>query len=103
MHPLCKTADLKDGALLECRGPDGGAVVVACCGGEYFAAEGECPHQAAPLADGEIGEDENGKCTLTCCLHFWTWRLADGAPLEDAEEPLKVYPVKVEDGTVYLA
>ena len=102
MHALCKTADLKEGAILECAGPGGEAVVVACYGGEYFAAEGICPHQAAPLADGELGEDDDGKCTLTCCLHFWTWHLADGAPLEDAEESLKVYPVRVENETVYL-
>ena len=100
---MCKTADLQDGEILECEGPGGEAIVVARAGESYFAADGVCPHQAAPLADGELGEDENGKCTLTCCLHFWSWRLEDGAPLDDAEEALKVYAVRVEDGTVYLA
>ncbi len=102
MHPLCKVSELGEDAPLECEGPGGEAVVVVRSDGRFFAAEGVCPHQGAPLADGEAGVDENGEPTLTCCLHFWSWRLADGAPLEDAEESLRVFPVREEGGTLYM-
>ncbi len=94
---LCQTADVGEGEMLECDGPDGDAVLVIHHGGEFFAVQGECPHQGAPLCEGEL---ENGE--LTCALHFWKWRIADGAPLEDAEAPLKRYALRIADGAVYL-
>lgn len=94
---LCQVADVGDGELLECEGPDGEAIAVARVGGDFYAVQGECPHQGAPLAEGDL---ENGE--LTCALHFWKWRVKDGAPLEEAEEALATYPIIVRDGGVYL-
>lgn len=98
MFELCKEADLEDDSPLECEGPDGEPIVVVRAGGAYYAVQGLCPHQEAPLADGEVADGN-----ITCCLHFWSWRLSDGAPVEDAESPLKTYPVRVSGGAVYLA
>ena len=94
---LCEEADLQDDTPLECEGPDGEPLVVVRHNGEVRAFAGECPHQAAPMADAEVAD---GK--ITCCLHFWTWSFADGSPVEEAEEPLPVFPVAVEDGKVVL-
>ena len=94
---LCLESDLEDDVPFECDGPDGEPLVVVRHGGVVYAVSGECPHQAAPMADAEIGDGQ-----ITCCLHFWTWRLADGEPLGEAEEALPVYPVKVENGNVVL-
>lgn len=96
-HRLCDESDLKDDEPLECEAADGSLIVVVRHGGKIYAVAGECPHQAAPMADAEVSD---GK--ITCCLHFWTWRLADGEPLEEAEEALPTYPVRVEDGCVFL-
>lgn len=97
MFELCKEQDLEDDIPLECDGPDGEPIVVVRTGGSVYAVQGICPHQEAPLADGEV---EDG--CLTCCLHFWKWRLADGEPVEEAEMPLKTFPVEVSDGAVFL-
>ena len=94
---LCLESELSDDEPLECDGPDGEPIVVVRHNGAVYAVAAECPHQAAPMADAEVAD---GK--ITCCLHFWTWNLSDGAPVEEAEEPLPTYPVKVEDGKVLL-
>lgn len=94
---LCLESDLEDDIPHECEGPKGEALVVVRHGGAVYAVAGECPHQAAPMADADVADGE-----ITCCLHFWTWTLADGAPLGDAEKPLPIYPVRVENGRVVL-
>ena len=98
MFELCKENELEDNTPLECEGPNGEPIVVVRADGECYAVQGLCPHQEAPLADGEVMDGN-----ITCCLHFWTWRLKDGEPVEEAESPLKTYPVQVSDGVVYLA
>ena len=94
---LCLEQDLNEDEPFECEGPNGEAIVVVLHNGAVYAVAGECPHQAAPLADAEV---EDGK--ITCCLHFWTWDLRDGSPVEEADVPLPTYPVVVEDGRVLL-
>ena len=97
-HILCDESDLRDDAPLECAGPNGEALVVVRHNGMLRAFPADCPHEAAPLADGEIAD---GK--ITCCLHFWSWNLSDGAPADDeADEPLQLLPVSVADGKVVL-
>ena len=97
MFVLCQENDLEDDMPIECDGPDGALIVVVRHAGQYYAVQGLCPHQEAPLADGEV---ENG--CITCCLHYWSWQLADGTPVEEAESPLTTYPVKAVDGAVCL-
>lgn len=94
---LCSVEDLEPDVPFECDGPDGDLLVVILHNDKIHAVAGECPHQQAPLADGDIADG-----TITCCLHFWTWRLEDGEPIDEAEMPLPVYPVKIDDGIVYL-
>ncbi|MDQ0504532.1 toluene monooxygenase system ferredoxin subunit [Xanthobacter agilis] len=65
--------------------------------GALKAFQGVCPHTNAPLSDAEF----DGR-VLTCPIHNWTWDLASGAPIEPQESPLAEYPVKVEDGVVFI-
>lgn len=97
MHKLCLEKELNEDEPLECDGPDGELIVVVRHQGTVYAVAGECPHQGAALVDADI---EDG--TITCCLHFWKWTLADGQPVEEAETPLPTYPVIVRDGEVLL-
>lgn len=94
---LCLEEELNEDEPLECTGPDGAPIVVVRHNGAVYAVAGECPHQAAPMVDAEV---EDGK--ITCCLHFWTWQLSDGTPVEEAEEPLQTYAVAVQEGRVML-
>lgn len=65
--------------------------------GELMAFQGVCPHANAPLE--EAGFD--GK-VLSCPVHNWTWDANTGEPLHPQESALAVYPLKVEDGVVYI-
>ena len=95
---LCAESDLRDDVPMECDGPDGRAIVVVRHQGMVRAFPAECPHESAPLAEGEIAD---GK--IICCLHFWSWNLKDGQPADnEADQPLTLLPVRVADGKVML-
>jgi toluene monooxygenase system ferredoxin subunit len=65
--------------------------------GELKAFQGVCPHTNTPLAEAAF----DGR-VLTCPVHRWTWDLLSGAPIAPQESALAEYPVKVEDGIVYI-
>jgi nitrite reductase/ring-hydroxylating ferredoxin subunit len=50
-----------------------GRAVVARHGATVKAFLNRCLHQDAPLAGGWVGDE-----TLSCPMHFWRYRLADG-------------------------
>lgn len=66
-------------------------------GGEIRAFQGVCPHTNYPLEEAEFDGE-----VLTCPLHAWTWNLHTGDPVQPQESALAQYPVKVEDGVVYI-
>jgi len=61
------------------------------------AFQGVCPHTATPLAEADFDGT-----VLTCPLHFWTWDLSRGEPIHEHAIPLAEYPVKIEEGIVYI-
>jgi toluene monooxygenase system ferredoxin subunit len=65
--------------------------------GAIKAFQGVCPHTNAPLADAEFDGT-----TLTCPLHLWTWDMNTGLPTHEHATPLAEYPVKIEEGVVYI-
>jgi nitrite reductase/ring-hydroxylating ferredoxin subunit/(2Fe-2S) ferredoxin len=77
---------------------DGVGVLVVHTGNAFVAFEAMCPHEAVPL---ETGVHDG--CVLTCLEHMWQFDLATGAPMGDAQQGLKGYPLKEEQGTLYVA
>ena len=65
------------------------------------ACNNRCPHEGYPLSEGTLGQGGDASCVLTCNWHNWKFDLATGANL-DRGEALRVYPVKLEDGAVWL-
>src|SRR6476659_2416607 len=65
--------------------------------GEIFACNNRCPHEGYPLVEGALDAD----CVLTCHWHNWKFDLRSGATIYGGDS-LRVYPVKVEDGAVWL-
>jgi nitrite reductase/ring-hydroxylating ferredoxin subunit len=65
--------------------------------GEVLACNNRCPHEGYPLVEGALDAD----CVLTCHWHNWKFDLKTGATLYGGDS-LRVYPVKVEDGAVWL-
>jgi toluene monooxygenase system ferredoxin subunit len=73
-------------------------VLVAHTDGAFLAVQALCPHELVPLIGGELAGE-----TLTCLEHLWQFDLRTGAPLGEAIEGLRTYPVKNEGGQLYLA
>jgi len=64
---------------------------------EVFALKDECPHRKGPLSQGIVHDT-----TVTCPLHNWKIDLASGAAKAPDEGCTRSYPVKVENGRIYL-
>jgi nitrite reductase (NADH) small subunit len=65
---------------------------------KVFAMKDECPHKQGPLSQGIV----HGS-SVTCPLHNWKIDLASGEALGPDQGCTNVYPVKVENGMVYLS
>lgn len=98
---VCDSKILKQGELLGFDVPDlGSKIMIAKIHDKVYAVDGICTHQYADLSMGFLNEEEK---TVTCPLHLSAFRLEDGRVMNPpAEEPLKVYNVKVEDNWVYV-
>ncbi len=70
--------------------------------GEWYATQNECPHrQQMALSRGMIGAmGEEPK--VACPFHKKTFSLKTGECLSGDACSIKTYPVKVEDGKVYI-
>jgi 3-phenylpropionate/trans-cinnamate dioxygenase ferredoxin component len=71
------------------------------CGGTLHAVEDRCSHDDGPLCEGDWDDDE---CVVVCPRHGSSFDLRTGAPLSlPAFEPVRTFPVRVEDGRIVLA
>jgi toluene monooxygenase system ferredoxin subunit len=94
---LCSAQEVATGGLtgIEVQGVK---VLVARVGDAFVAFPPLCPHMAEPL---EI----SGVCAdgmLTCTKHIWQWDLKSGEPRGEAEKPLLYYPVRLQDGDIWI-
>ncbi len=88
--------------------PQLGARVVRASGGdiavfrtaddEVFALRDKCPHKGGPLSQGIV----HGK-RVACPLHDWKIQLDSGEAVAPDEGCAASFPVRVEDGTIYLS
>ncbi len=77
---------------------EGLSVLVVDTGSELVAVQSLCPHEAIPL---ELGAVEGP--TLTCLEHMWQFDVRTGAPLGEATEGLRTFPLRNLDGDLFLA
>jgi nitrite reductase/ring-hydroxylating ferredoxin subunit/(2Fe-2S) ferredoxin len=94
---VCARADVPANGMKEFK-VDGVGVLVVHTGEAFVAFQAMCPHEAVPL---EMGVHDG--CALTCLEHMWQFDLKTGAPMGDAQEGLKGYPLKEEQGALYVA
>ena len=90
-EPGVKGANKKEFAV------DGVGVLVVNAGDAFVAFQAMCPHEAFPLADGICDGS-----VVTCLEHMWQFDAHTGAPMGDAQEGLKGFPLKEEKGEVYV-
>ena len=69
---------------------------------EWYACQNLCPHKLQMvLARGMIG-DKNGIPKVACPFHKKTFSLESGENLDGEDYSVTTYPVKVEEGFVYV-
>ena len=69
---------------------------------EWYASQNECPHRKQmALSRGMIGS-QDGEPKVACPFHKKSFSLATGECLSGDECAIKTYPVKVEEGKVYI-
>ena len=69
---------------------------------EWYASQNLCPHKMQmALSRGMIGSAA-GEPKVACPFHKKTFSLLSGECLNAEEEKISVFPVKVEDGFVYI-
>ena len=69
---------------------------------EWYACQNLCPHKMQmALSRGMIGSLE-GEPKVACPFHKKNFSLRSGECLVGGEESISVYPVKVEEGFVYI-
>ena len=93
----CRMEDVPPGGMKECALEGGTKVLIVNTGGEYFAYQAMCPHEAVPLEQGI-----HDGSILTCLEHLWQFDVRTGAPLGDAETGLAAYRLKQEGGTLHV-
>jgi apoptosis-inducing factor 3 len=91
--PVGPVADVPDD---RCVAVGDGQVVVVRVGGELRAFENRCLHQDSLLAGGIV---RNG--VLSCPLHFWRYRVADGS-LIGSKRSLPRFPIDVVEGEAFV-
>jgi nitrite reductase (NADH) small subunit len=69
---------------------------------EWYATQNECPHKRQmALSRGMIGA-QGDEPKIACPFHKKTFSLKTGECLSGDECAIKTYPVKVEDGNVFI-
>jgi nitrite reductase (NADH) small subunit len=64
---------------------------------EIFALEDRCPHKGGPLSQGIV----HGR-KVACPLHGWNVELDSGCAVAPDEGCAREFPVRIEDGRVWL-
>lgn len=70
--------------------------------GVIRALDGLCAHQGGPIAKGERSETHDGHSCVTCPWHGWQYELQTGIQTVNRQPLQRVFPVKVEDGSVLV-
>ncbi|MEP1489140.1 MAG: nitrite reductase small subunit NirD [Algibacter sp.] len=70
--------------------------------GKWYASQNLCPHKMEMvLSLGMIG-DKDGIPKVACPLHKKNFSLEDGSNLAGDDLKIATYPVKIEEGNVYI-
>ena len=97
-HKICPVEDIKPGRAIRVT-IDGHAIAIARTkDGGVKAIDDKCSHGEISLSEGFVDND-----TIECWAHGAKFSLETGAPLSlPAYEPVAVYEVFIEDGTIFL-
>ena len=111
--PVARVAEIRPGEcrLVEVKQRSIGLFNV---NGTIVAVLNVCPHELAPVCRGRVGGTtlpsppgeyrwgREGEI-LACPWHGWEFDLLTGRALADERVRLRLYPVSIEDDTVYIS
>ena len=69
---------------------------------EWYACQNLCPHKMQMILSRGIIGSTDGEPKVACPFHKKSFSLNSGKCLSGDEEKIAVFPVKVEDGFVYI-
>ncbi|HSS19049.1 MAG TPA: Rieske 2Fe-2S domain-containing protein [Pyrinomonadaceae bacterium] len=90
------TSELPAGSCKTIASPSGQEIALCNVNGEFFAVQNFCPHQGAPLAEGNLCD-----YVIECGLHGWQFDVRTGECLT-VPEKIETYAVLVEEGVVRI-
>lgn len=94
---VCNIDDLWEGDM-DARTVDGKEVLLVWPeNGALIAYQPLCPHQEVPLIEGKF----DGK-TLICRAHNWVFDACTGKGLNPSDCELSKFPLRIEDGQVFV-
>ena len=88
---------LPPGSATHLEMDDGSALAVCTVAGDLYAIDGICPHAGGPLGHGALDGS-----ILTCPFHGWEFECRTGTMPGDDLKLQATYPVKVEDGEIFV-
>ena len=96
-YPVAKASEIEEGATLRVV-VDGIEVLLCKCGGAISAIEDVCPHDGAPLDQGELEG-----CRIVCPRHGAQFDVRTGEVLAlPAVMPLPTYRVRIEGDDIFV-
>lgn len=92
---VCNVEELEDnqGKCFEVKGQK---IAIFKNDDGVYAINNACPHHGVGLCDGEVEDN-----VVTCPAHAWKFDITNGKGLTVPSD-VKVYPVKVESGEVFV-
>ena len=97
-QPAAAASDLAPGSMIRCE-IQGKAVAVVNVDGSFYAFDDCCTHMDYPLTWGWIEDGHK----VVCGCHYGSFDVRSGDALEPpCTKPVRTYPVRVENGTVFV-
>ncbi len=96
--PVCVTSDIDENDLIRWDHDDGRSFAIYNTEKGFFATDGMCTHEYEYLEEGLVVG-----MVIECPMHGGRFDISTGKALSAPVcEDLVTYPVKVEDGQVYI-
>jgi nitrite reductase (NADH) small subunit len=95
---VCAVDDLPCASVKTIALPDLNVAVFRLADGRMFGVEDRCPHRGARLSLGVVYDGDK----IACLDHGWGIRLVDGGVEAPEQGCVLTFPVKVEDGLVFV-
>lgn len=95
---ICRLQDIPRLGARVVERTDGNIALFRTRDDRVFALDDRCPHKGGPLSQGIVFDHK-----VACPLHDWVIDLEKGEAVPPDEGCTRSYPVRVEDGVVYLS